>query len=79
MTPCVMAGCQVTSLWKVFSDQYLAFSTVNMSSCSSSKFPLGVGFVGSDTIKWSSNDNTTAIRVERYLLTYLQGIVMGTE
>ena len=36
----VMAGCQVTSLWMVFSDQYLAFSTVNMSSCSSSKFPL---------------------------------------
>ena len=41
----VMAGCQVTSLWMVVSDLCLSFSTVNMSSCSSSKFPLAVSWV----------------------------------
>ena len=41
----VMAGCQVTSLWMVVSDLCLSFSTVNMSSCSSSKFPLVVSWV----------------------------------
>ena len=55
------------SLWKVISDQYFAFSTVNMSSCSSSKFPLEAGFVGSDTIKCLPVITQTAFRVEIFI------------
>ena len=79
----VMAGCQVTSLWMVFSDLCLAFSTVNMSSCSSSKFPLVEILMLGSWILTPFNGLPKKTQQQfglRYFITcYLQGIVMGTE